>query len=46
MMGNGADTIIHDTGTSVIVQNTGTDTVTIRSSRPNAYVVATAGEIV
>ena len=37
--GDGADTIIHDVGSSVIVQNTGIDTVVL-TSRPNAFVVA------
>ena len=38
--GDGADTIIHDVGSSVIVQNTGIDTVVLTSTRPNAFVVA------
>ena len=36
--GNGED-IIHDSGTSVIIQNKGTDTVFLQSA-PNAIVVA------
>ena len=41
--GNGEDIIIHDEGSSVIINNTGTDTVTVTSSRPNAIVVADNG---
>ena len=42
--GIGADVITHDQGTSVVVQNTGTDSVTFTATRVNGYVVATAGE--
>ena len=41
--GNGEDIIIHDSGTSVIIRNQGTDTVFLQSSAPNAIVVADLG---
>ena len=41
--GNGADIITYDIGSSLVIQNTGTDIVTLKATRRGAYVVATAG---
>ena len=38
--GIGADRIDHSSGSSCIIQNAGSDTVTLNASRPNAYVLA------
>lgn len=41
--GNGNDLITHDVGSSVTIQHTGADTVTLTATRPGAFVVAFAG---
>ena len=42
--GNGADIIIHEEGNSVVIQNSGTDTVTVRATRAGVFIIATTGE--
>ena len=42
--GNGADIIIHEEGNSVVIQNAGTDTVTVRATRAGVFIIATTGE--
>ena len=36
--------IIHEEGNSVVIQNAGTDTVTVRATRAGVFIIATTGE--